>query len=102
MSTCRECGHLIASADRPRDFCCTACRRKFNNRRMLRGAVLYDALMELRFDRKRATGTLSLLCRMASVYRAEDKHQRGGRRSWDQNGVARDARFQSRRVGRTR
>jgi hypothetical protein len=52
---------------------------------MLRGALLYDALMHLRFERVSSSGdgTWSLLCRLAANFRTEDNRQRGGMRSWN-------------------
>ncbi|MCA3623596.1 MAG: transcriptional regulator [Methylobacterium sp.] len=56
----------------------------FNNRRMTRGALLYDLLMALRFERKEARllGVWQALCRLASDFREEDKRERDSRRSW--------------------
>jgi len=66
------------------DFCSTRCRQKFNNRRKLRGAELYDLYMALRFEREAAKdlGVFQLINRMASNFRQEDKDERAGRRSW--------------------
>ena len=69
---CRECGSPV----RPEaSFCSTAHRAAWHNRRKARGSDLYDLFMALRFQRKEAGGksVWSLLCRMASNWRAEDK-----------------------------
>lgn len=83
MKQCLECG-----GERPKgaggDFCATACRTAFNNRRKARGAELYDLFMVHRWDRKRAVvlRILQAMNRLASNWRAEDKARRAGRRSW--------------------
>jgi hypothetical protein len=98
---CRECGqpfelrHVHGPAKWPSnqpgkgrvycaEFCSKACNKAFNNRRMLRGAELYDVFMAMRFSRAEAEteGAWNLMCRMASAYKAQDDAQRDGRRSW--------------------
>lgn len=51
---------------------------------MMRGAELYDVYMVIRFDRPRAKllGLWTILSRLASTAREEDRRQRAGRRSW--------------------
>ncbi len=58
--------------------------RAWNNRRMVRGAELYDLLMIARFERAEATRhkVWRAINRLASRYRDEDKAERAGRRSW--------------------
>ena len=82
---CRECGAKFQLQRASREFCCAACRRVFNNRRMLRGAEFYDLVMATRFDRSAAqqNGAWSLLCRMAASFRYADQRERDGRPSWD-------------------
>lgn len=82
---CRECGRVFEVERRPsREFCSASCRRAFNNRKMQRGAELYDLLMAWRYDRAAASaaGVLRLLCRAAAIFKAKD--DRAGRRSWDE------------------
>jgi len=84
IKTCWECGcelHL----KRPGNFCCTAHRKDFNNRRLTRGAEIYDLFMELRYNRAngKAKGIWSEMCSRGSAYRDADKHYREGRQSWD-------------------
>jgi hypothetical protein len=83
--TCRECNAGFQAQRTTREFCCTGCRRAFNNRRMLRGLLALDLVMAHRFDRKafEAAGGRKLLSRLASIYRAEDDRDRAGRKSWD-------------------
>jgi hypothetical protein len=83
--TCRECNAGFQAQRTTREFCCTGCRRAFNNRRMLRGLLALDLVMAHRFDRKafEAAGGRKLLSRLASIYRAEDDRDRSGRKSWD-------------------
>lgn len=81
---CDECGEAFVSSRPHAEFCCNHCRRTFNNRRALRGAELYDLLMALRYDRETAK-TLKVwraFCRLAAMFRAEDKADREGRKSW--------------------
>ena len=82
--TCTECGSEHLAGAKHADFCGVECRRAFNNRRMVRGAELYDLIMVLRHDRGvgRALKVWSLICRLASTYRDEDCRERAGRHSW--------------------
>lgn len=82
--TCLECGGTYERNGRKRDFCRPACRAAWNNRRMKRGAVLFDLIMTVRFDRKLATAfkVWRAINRLAALYRDEDVRRRGGRKSW--------------------
>lgn len=82
---CRECGEgYQRGAAAEKEFCSTPCRQSFNNRRMQRGAQLYDLFMALRFNRPLANtlNAWSLLCRLASEWRSHDQVEREGRESW--------------------
>lgn len=81
---CQECGSDFTPQTLHAEFCSTACRKGFNNRRAVRGAELYDLFMTLRYDRKLAAKlkVWKLLCRMAMGYRREDQAERAGRKSW--------------------
>lgn len=81
---CLECGETFGSAKAEAEFCGDRCRQAFNNRRMKRGAEIYDLFMSLRHDRKTATilNVFTLVSRLATIYRREDADQRAGRRSW--------------------
>ena len=73
---CRECGGPVEQTSvRERVFCQTKCRDKWNNRRRIRGAELYDLFMHMRYSRgiARVHGMWALACRMASHWRAEDE-----------------------------
>ena len=72
---------VLGPPDREADFCRPQCRRAFNNRRAVRGAELYDLVMAHRFDRATARdlGVLALINRAASIFREEDRRERGGR-----------------------
>lgn len=81
--TCRECGKPLSNEMKANaDFCCTGHRIKWRNRRMSRGADLYDCFMALRYDRGAAKlhGLWALMCRMASDWHEED--QKAGRRTY--------------------
>lgn len=81
---CLECGSEFSSARREAEFCCDACRKTWNNRRMLRGAEIYDLFMSQRFSRAAAksAGAWTTMCSLAGAYRQADKQTRAGRRSW--------------------
>lgn len=82
---CKECGTpLTGRSKQPRQFCSTPCRQAFNNRRMQRGADLYDLFMAMRYERDKATdlGIWAIMCRMAQEYREQDARDREGRKSW--------------------
>lgn len=84
---CAECGAPFlahATLAKHAEFCGTECRKTFNNRRAMRGAVLFDLFMTLRYERKVA-GKLNvwrMICRQAMDWRSEDKAEREGRKSW--------------------
>lgn len=84
LRTCCECGSAYEAITADAAFCSTPCRKAWNNRRAVRGAELYDLFMALRFDRTTATTlkVLTLISRLASIYRAEDRAERAGRLSW--------------------
>jgi hypothetical protein len=83
--TCRECGERFEAKRSTREFCRAACRQAFHNRAASRGAELYHLFMAARFDRGSATaaGAWSTMCRLASIFRAEDIRDCGGRQTWD-------------------
>jgi len=78
--SCLECGSTYAPRTATQEFCCSACRRAWNNRRAVRGAELYDWFMAFRVQRIGAH--FKLMCRLVTRWRDEDKAQRHGRRSW--------------------
>lgn len=45
---CQECGSPIGERRKGQMFCSSPCRQAFNNRRMQRGAELYDLFRALR------------------------------------------------------
>jgi len=86
--SCRECGEPFEapskrSGSKPL-FCSVPCKKEFANRRMLRGARLYDMFMLLRYERglAKVRGIWALTCELARQWRAEDQRERGGRPSW--------------------
>ena len=81
---CLECGKPSSSPAANAEFCSTPCRKAWNNRRLTRGAELYDLMMVCRFDRGRAKALRiwTLMCRLVSTFRHEDRRDRDGRRSW--------------------
>lgn len=82
---CRECGAPFVPGNTHGEFCSTACRKAFANRRMTRGAELYDLLMVLRYERPlaRAKSVFTLLCRAAQRFREARLRERAGRPSWE-------------------
>ncbi len=82
---CLECGTALAeTAQVTAEFCCSGHRIGWNNRRMVRGAQLYDCWMLIRYERglARLRGLFQLMGALAAAYRAADRHYRAGRRSW--------------------
>ena len=81
---CLECGAAYVPRQCNGEFCGSACRKTWNNRRLIRGAELYDLFMSLRWDRVVATTlhVFTALSRMAAHFRREDVAERAGRRSW--------------------
>jgi hypothetical protein len=81
---CLECGEPFAATRIGEDFCGTPCRKSFNNRRLVRGAEIYDLFMALRYQRPLAEKLKlwTALCRAAAGYRREDDRERAGRPSW--------------------
>lgn len=84
---CRECGcELKPLGLKPQAaFCGPAHRKQYNNRRMIRGAELYDLMMSNRFQREDAKNLnlLSVMSNLTRAYRDADKAARNGRRSWN-------------------
>lgn len=74
----------MSRAVRGKRFCGQPCRLRFNNRRLQRGAELYDLFMTMRYDRSEAKrlGVWALMCRMGQQMREEDQIDREGRQSW--------------------
>lgn len=81
VHACLECGEPHGKDG---EFCSSSCRHDFNNRRKKRGAELLDLYMAHRFDRRaaQAAGVFQAINRLAAMYRAEDRRERNGRRSW--------------------
>lgn len=81
---CQECGQPMDGRRRSKMFCTQSCRQTFNNRRMQRGAELYDLFRALRRERADAKD-LNLwteLCRLELQWQIEDERERPGRRSY--------------------
>lgn len=89
MATCRECGkdyELRTGRGRPnRIFCQRSCSVAHSNRRAQRGALIYDLMAIMRYQRADATrlGIWATLCRVMQEFRTEDTDMRDGRQSWD-------------------
>lgn len=75
MRKCLECGGSLGDKKSAARFCSSPCRKSWNNRRMVRGAELYDAFMAMRYDRhwSRAVGMWQLICRLASDWKNQDE-----------------------------
>lgn len=88
LDACLECGDPFERAS-GREFCAPKCRKDWNNRRMKRGAELYDLYMAHRFDRSTALElrVFQAINRMASNFRLEDRAERAGRQSWRRPGA---------------
>ena len=81
---CQECGNHITTAATGKVFCSTHCRQTFNNRRMQRGAEMYDLFRALRRERSeaKALDIWTELCRLELKYQGEDDDLRDGRKSY--------------------
>lgn len=84
LRACIECGETFNPKAAHQDFCRTSCKSAFNNRRLLRGAEIFDLIMILRYERPiaKALKVWKLICRLTAAYREEDTRQRAGRHSW--------------------
>lgn len=84
-NVCLECGITIkakSSTGRPVHFCSAAHRKAWNNRRMTRGAILYDLAMKWRYEREDNRDAINDMAQVAAVFRGADERYRDGRRSW--------------------
>lgn len=76
---CKECQIEFLAPSARKRFCAVKCEKAFNNRRMTRGAILYDLFMAGRYEREKAEKlTRSLMSRLAMRFRDEDQ----GRKTW--------------------
>lgn len=80
---CKECGRQFTPRQYNGGFCCTGCRRSFNNRRATRGAMLYDLIMIEAYDTDLAErmGIVGRYKELAAMFRAEDLTE-GRPRTW--------------------
>lgn len=81
---CQECDNHITDPQHGKTFCSRGCRQVFNNRRMKRGAELYDLFRALRRERSKAKA-LNLwtqICRLELEWQMQDEAQRPGRKSY--------------------
>ncbi len=87
---CDECGAAYTPGRKDERFCCLGCRKAFENRRMKRGAQIYDLFCVMRRERDLAQklGIWKEMCRVEQRWREEDKLERGDRRSYRAPGVA--------------
>lgn len=77
---CAECDKAFQTAYFDKEFCCTPCRQKFNNRRIQRGGELYDLFRIMRRERDiaKAKGVWAEMCRLERQWNDEDN----GRKTW--------------------
>ncbi len=75
---CAECGEAFQSKRADKEFCCTPCRQAFNNRRMQRGAELYDLFRIMRRERDvaKTEGVWAEMCRLERQWNDEDEGQK--------------------------
>lgn len=81
---CQGCGGPIGEGRSDKKFCSRSCGRDHSNLRQMRGRVLYDMFMGLRFERGDAEDEQlwSAICRQAALWREEDIAERNGAFSW--------------------
>ena len=85
MIHCLECGNACSKERQPdKLFCCSSCRLAFNNRRMQRGAEIYDLFRVLRRERDEAKrlNLWTQICRLELAWQTEDEKTRQGRKSY--------------------
>lgn len=68
---CCECSATFETNRSDREFCSSNCKAAWNNRRMTRGARLYDLAMDFRGRRKK--GGFTEVCRMIDSFLEEDR-----------------------------
>jgi hypothetical protein len=81
MAKCIECG---ADHGRASEFCSNKCKQTFHNRRAMRGAIAYDMLMSMRFDRNgdiKMNEMRQLMQTVATEWRQEDI-KAGRKKTW--------------------
>jgi hypothetical protein len=95
--TCKECGAAFTAKKVEAKFCGQQCRLKFTNRRRDRGALLYDVLMNCRYDRaaaKEIFGTNNvneIMSQIATGWKAMDEQSNSRPTStWQGCGVTRE------------
>ena len=74
--TCDECGDSYVYKKPSSKFCSTGCRKTWNNRRAQRGTLFYDAIMNMRYDRKSAASAgidFTFICRIGELFNDQDK-----------------------------
>ena len=84
LHNCLECGSPLTARRAGQEFCKPSCRQTFNNRRMQRGAELYDLFRALRRERAGAKdmNLWTEICRLELQWQIEDEAKRPGRRSY--------------------
>jgi len=84
LQSCQECGAPITGGRIGQEFCAKECRQAFNNRRMQRGAELYDLFRALRRERGAAKDLAiwTAICRLELKWQTEDEAARPGRKSY--------------------
>jgi transposase-like protein len=73
---CQECGESFTAKKSHAKFCCTKCRKDYNNRRAVRGSQLYDVFMAMRYDREQAKELgidWKFVCRMGELFNRQDE-----------------------------
>lgn len=83
MASCCECNEPFRGRQYNSEFCGYTCRRVFNNRRALRGAMLYDLQMLLRAPTA-ASSSETVSARIEALMRQWDQEdlKAGRKRSW--------------------
>lgn len=81
---CLECSKPLSTRRKGKEFCNASCRQRFNNRRMQRGAELYDLFRALRRERSKAKAMnlWTEICRLELGWNMDDEKKRPGRRSY--------------------
>jgi hypothetical protein len=86
MCNCLNCGTEFNQKRRDQQFCSPKCAKEFNNREMVRGQVLYQAVMAWRgergldatddFDAMSESDARKIVQDLVSAWKQEDREER--------------------------
>ena len=81
-ANCRECGERFKAKTFVAEFCSGKCRNDYNNRRAVRGMIVYDCIMSMLYEPKTSRGMWNAIRKLAASWKKEDVEKRRGFKSW--------------------